>query len=90
MAPLGDNLRFVAFLNRATQKWSVYDATGNFKPEDIPLPPGQAVPDASEIGSLTELVPKEVYYFVVKEKQTAELNGNSMVFYRGNNILQWK
>lgn len=90
LAPLGDNLRFVAYLDRATQKWFVYDAAGDFKPEDIPLLPGQEVPDESEIGDLTELVPRNIYNFVVRENQTVELNGNEFIFYVGNNPLPWK
>ncbi len=90
MAPLGDNLRFVAYLERATQTWLVYDADGNFRPEDLPLPPGIGVPDASDIGDLTELTLGQLYTFVVHEGQTAEFNGNSIIFYEGGNLLQWK
>lgn len=90
LAPLGDNLRFVAYLDRATQKWFVYDATGHFQPEDIPLPPGMAVPDASDIGALTELVPGAIYTFVVDEGQTVELGGSPYIFYAGSNLLPWQ
>ena len=89
LAPLGDNLRFVAQLDRATQKWSVYDADGNFTPDDLPLLPGMERPDASQISSLTELVQGRVYSFFVHENQTAELNGRSFTLYQGNNPLPW-
>lgn len=90
LAPLGDNLLLVAYLDRANQKWFVYDATGDFKPEDIPLPPGMGVPEASEIGALSELEPGEIYTFVVNENQTVELGGNSFTFYEGGNLQAWK
>ena len=90
LAPLGDNLRFVAYLDRATQKWFVYDATGDFRPEDIPLPPGMAVPDASDIGALTELEPGEVYTIVLNENQTVELNGNSYSIFADGDFLVWR
>ena len=90
LAPLGGNLLLVAYLDRATQTWQGYDATGDFKPEDIPLPPGMQVPDASEVGILTELVPGTVYTFVVNEEQAVELNGNSYNFYSGGNLIAWR
>ena len=90
LAPLGDNLRFVAYLDRATQKWFVYDATGDFKPEDIPLPPGMTVPDASDIGALTELEPGEVYTIVLNENQVVVLNGNSYNIFADGDFLVWK
>ena len=90
LAPLGDNLRFVVYLDSATQSFFVYDADGNFTIEDLPLPPGMETPDPSGIGDLTELVPDTVYTFVVKEKQTIELNGRTETFYQGGNFLVWK
>lgn len=90
LAPLGDNLRFVVYLDRATQSLFVYDADGSFTIEDLPLPPGMDAPDPSGIGELTELMPSMVYTFVVKEKQTVELNGHTETFYAGGNFLQWK
>ena len=88
--PLGDNLRLVAYLDRATQTWQVYAPTGDFKPEDIPLPPGMEVPDASEIGVLTALMPGTIYTFVVKDDQTVELNSNSYTFYAGGQYTVWR
>ena len=90
LAPLGDNLLFVAYLDRATQTWQVYDPTGNFNPEDIPLPPGMAVPDASEIGALTELEPGEIYTIVLNENTTVELNGNSYTMFADGDFLVWQ
>ena len=90
LAPLGDNLRLIAYLDRATQSWKVYAPTGDFKPEDIPLPPGMAAPDASDIGALTELEPGEIYTIVLNENQAVELNGNSYNIYANSDFLVWK
>ena len=90
LAPLGDNLRFVVYLDSATQSFFVYDADGSFKPEDIPAPPGMEIPDASAIGVLTELVPDEIYIFVLNEKQTVELAGNSYTIYPNGDYVPWK
>ena len=90
LAPLGDNLRFVAYLDRATQRWLIFDATGNFKPEDLPLTPQMETPDASDIEILTELEPRGIYTFVVNENHTVELGGISYTFYKGSNLMVWK
>ena len=90
LASLGDNLLFVAYFDRATQGWSVYDASGTFTPDQLPLPPGATAPDPADIGTLTELVLEEIYSFVVKDQQSADLNGVSTILYRGTNLLQWK
>ena len=90
LAPLGDNLRFVVYLDRETQTFKVYDADGNFTIDDLPLPPQTEAPDPSTIGELTELVSGQIYDFVVKEDQTVQLQGRSEVFYSGSNQLLWK
>ena len=90
LAPLGDNLLFVAYLVRETQTWQVYDATGNFKPEDIPLPPRMEIPDASDISALTELMPDEVYSIIVKEQQDVEFANFSRTLYKGRNDVAWR
>ena len=90
LAPLGDNLRFVAYLDRAIQKWFVYDATGDFKPEDLPLPPRAEAPDPSEIGALTELVTGQIYSFIVNEQQTAQFERFTEIFYAGRNDILWR
>ena len=90
MAPLGDNLLFVAYFNRATQMWSVYDANGNFSPDDLALLPGQEVPDISEIDGLTALKPNQIYSFHVSQEQTADLNNQPITFFPGSNPILWK
>ncbi len=90
LSPLGDNLLFVAYFDGATQGWSIYDASGTFSPDQLPLPPGGSAPDAADIGSITELVVGQIYNFVMREGQTAVLNERSITFYPKVNQLQWK
>ena len=89
VAPLGDNLQWVAHFDARTQSLSVYDPSGTFSPEKA-LPPGQDAPDPSEIGQLTVLVPRQIYLFWVEQKQTVELNGQSEDFWEGGNQILWK
>ena len=90
VAPLGNNLLFVAYLDRATQTWQVYDHSGEFKPEDILLPPGMTVPRESDIVALTELIPDEVYIFELIDEQTVEMNGNEYTIYAGGDYVVWR
>ena len=90
LAPLGDNLHWVSYQDRATKKWLVYDATGNFNPEHLPLLPDMETPDSSDIGLLTELEPEGIYIFLVNEGQTVQLGGISYTFYRGSNPIAWR
>ena len=90
LAPLGDNLRFVATVDTETQRWLIYDSTGDFTPEDIYLFSHKGTPPASEIGVLTELKTGWFYIFVVNENQTVELGGISYTFYRGSNPIAWR
>ena len=89
LAPLGDNLLWVAYFDGATQTLSAYDPNGTFKPEDA-LPPGLSVPDPSEIGELTELVSLRIYNVKVSEDMEVELNGASVTLYAGLNSLFWR
>ena len=89
LAPLGDNLLWVAHFDNRTQSLSVYDPSGTFSPEKA-LPPGQDVPDPSEIGQLTALVPRQIYLFWVEKKETVELNGQTETFWEGRNDILWK
>lgn len=89
LAPLGDNLLWVAYFDGATQTLSAYDPNGTFMPEDA-LPPGLSVPDPSEIGELTELVSLRIYNVKVSEGMEVELNGASVTLYAGLNSLFWR
>ena len=89
LAPLGDNLLWVAHFDSRTQTLSAYDPSGTFSPEKA-LPPGQDVPDPSEIGQLTSLVSGQVYMLLVSENQTVELNGRTENFFQGANQIFWR
>ncbi len=90
LAALGDNLLWVAHFDRATQKWSVYDASGAFTPDSLPIPNKENIPDASEIAALIILVPEKIYSIAAREKQTVEFDGRSFTLYPGANPMQWK
>ena len=90
LAPLGNNLIWVAHYDNATRGWSVYDPSSTLSPEDLPLPPGQAAPDAASIGLLTELIPNKLYWVSVTNEQTVKLGELEVVFKPPFSILQWK
>ena len=89
LAALGDNLLFVTYFDNRTQGWMVYDPSGTFTPDQLPIPPQASVPDESEIGALTELVSKTIYNIKVREDQTVPVNGNPFTFYAGTNPILW-
>lgn len=84
---MGDNLLWVAHFDNRTQSLSAYDPSGTFSPE-MALPPGTEVPDASEVGQLTELVSGRIYFFWVAQNQTADIDGYTREFYKGQAV--WK
>lgn len=88
LAPLGGNLQWVAHFSNSTKEWSVYDPSGTFSPELLPLA-GQDVPDASDINSLTELTPKQIYWVMLNEAQSAVLGGVSRNFTANLNPVVW-
>lgn len=91
LAPLGDNLLWVAHFENSTKEWSVYDPSGTFSPDMLPLA-GQEIPDASDIGELSALVvssPKQIYWLMVSESQTAVLGGLSRNLVSGLNGVPW-
>ena len=88
LAPLGDNLLWVAHFDNATKEWSVYDPSGTFSPDLLPLV-GQDVPDASAIGELSALVPRQIYWLMVSDAQTAVLGGVSRNLVSGLNGVPW-
>ena len=89
MAPLGDNLLWVAHYDNSTQRLSVYDPSGTFSPEMV-LPPGQEPADASEIATLTSLMPGQIYFLSVEQSQTVDLRGNPFTFNKGVEFLLWR
>ena len=88
LAPLGNNLLWVAHFDNATKEWSVYDPSGTFSPDLLPLV-GQDVPDASAIGELSALVPRQIYWLMVSDAQTAVLGGVSRNLVSGLNGVPW-
>ena len=86
LAPLGDNLLWVAYIEAATQRMFAYDPSGTFSPEKA-APPGVPVPDPSDVSPLTEVQPNNVHTVTVKENQTAELRGRMFNLYSGNNFI---
>ncbi len=88
LAPLGDNLLWVAHFDNITKEWSVYDPSGTFSPDSLPLV-GQDVPDASSIGELSALVPRQIYWLMMSDAQTAVLGGVSRTLVSGLNGVPW-
>ncbi len=88
LAPLGDSLLWVAHFDNATKLWSVYDPSGTFSPDMLPLV-GQDVPDASSIGELSALDTRQIYWLMVSEAQTAVLGGVSRTLVLGLNGVPW-
>ena len=74
---MGDNLLWVAHYDNASGQWSVYDPSGTFSLEMLPLPPGQSADDATPLSSITSLVSGQIYSLMVSEDQTAVLGGVS-------------
>ena len=89
LAPLGDNLLWVAHYNNATGEWSIYDPSGTLSPEVLPLPPGQSTEDLGPLAAISQLVPGQIYWLNVKEAQTAVLGGKSRPLGAGLNPVPW-
>ena len=88
LAPLGDNLLWVAHFSNKTKNWSVYDPSGTFSPEMLPLA-GQDVPDASEIDEISGLVSRQIYWVMLSEAQGAVLAGVSRSFPADLSAVVW-
>lgn len=90
LAPLGDNLLWAAHYDNATGQWSVYDPSGTFSPEMLPLPPGQSAEGITSFLSINRLVPGQIYSLMVREDQTAVLGGVSRTLRGGTiNLFRW-
>ncbi len=90
LAPLGDNLIWVAHYDNATQNLFVYDPSGTFSPDVLPLPPGVSVDDPSAIGSLSELVTGKIYWIMAGKEQKVQLGGQELTISSGLNFLSWR
>lgn len=92
LAPLGDNLQWVAFFDNRTQGWSIYDPSGTFTIDAlIPIsPPGLTIPEeTTDLSALTELVPGSLYLVSVVEWQDPVLGGEIIPLVPGVNYVAW-
>ena len=89
LAPLGDNLLWVAHYDNPTGQWSVYDPSGTSSPDSLPLPPGQSAPSPSSIGALTHVVPRKVYWMNISRDATVTLGGTARTLTAGINSVSW-
>ena len=87
-APLGSNLRWVAFYDAEMRTWPVYDPSGSFSPDQLVLP--FAAPDSSSIRDLTHIVAGGIYFVAVEQPQEVTLRGRSHNFkVAGVNQVVW-
>ena len=87
-APLGSNLRWVAFYDSEVQDWLLYDPNGTFSPDQLVTPTGS--PDPNTAGSLTHMEAGQVYQVAVTNTQTVSLGGRSRSLTGGGyNFVLW-
>ena len=87
-APLGSNLRWVAFFDGEVQDWLLYDPNGTFSPTELVTPFGS--PDPNTIGVLTHIESGEIYNVSVTNTQTVTLGGRSRNLSGGGyNLVPW-
>ena len=89
LSPLGDNLLWVAHYDNPTGRISVYDPSGAFSPESLPLPPDLSLDDASSLPALTHLVAGKIYFVAVIEQQQVVLGNEIRNLTAGVNIITW-
>ena len=61
LAPLAGKLDWVAHFSNVTKGWSVHDPSGTFLQSDLAA--NRGISDGSQVGSLTDLVSGEIYWF---------------------------
>ena len=83
---LSDNLLWVANFDPGNQRWTVYDPSGTFTPDQLMPAGGGVLPNRSSIGELTHLDPGGVYH--LKVTRTANLSGQTL--YAGTNLILWE
>ena len=87
-APLGSNLRWVAYFDSEAQEWLLYDPSGTFSPTELMTPAGS--PDPNTAGVLTQMVDLEIYYVGITNDQTATLGGRARNLRVGRlNFFPW-
>ena len=89
LSPLGNNLLWVAHYDNPTGQISVYDPSGEFSPEALPLPPDLSLDDASSLPALTHLVSGKIYFVAVIEQQQVVLGNEIRNLTAGVNFLTW-
>ena len=89
LSPLGDNLLWVAHYDNPTGRISVYDPSGAFSPEALPLPPDLSIDNASSLPALTHLVSGKIYFVAVSEQQQVVLGNEIRNLTAGVNFLTW-
>ena len=87
LAPLGDNLLWVAHYDNPTATWSVYDPSDTFSPSELPFPGGA---DSGPIGDLTHMVHGAIYWIKVIEEQTVTLGGVPVTLDAGVNLITFE
>ena len=87
LAPLGDNLLWVAHHDNATGTWSLYDPSGTFSLSELP-PNGRSY--SGPITDLTHLFHGAIYVIKVAEEQTVALGGVPYTLYAGVNIITFE
>lgn len=89
LSPLGDNLLWVAHYDNPTGQISVYDPSGAFSPEALPLPPDLSINNASSLPAITHLVSGKIYFVAVIEQQQVALGNEIRNLTAGVNFLTW-
>ena len=87
-----DNLLFIAHWDEDAQRWLVHDVAGEFTPDQLTPPPGEAVPSNPEIGTLNELEQGKLYDFHVDSNQIVNIVKGEMgdwYFNPGVNFITW-
>ncbi len=92
MAPLGDNLLWVATFDNATKSWALYDPNNTYTPEQLTTPRGPG-PNRDDMTELSLVIPGAIYYVNVSENVTVALGGKErdlgVVDGNGVNIFPW-
>ena len=89
LAPLGDDLLWVAHYDAETQVLSVYDPSRTFSVDKI-FPPVEELPTVLRIDRLTDLASDEIYSIGIRQGQTFTLQGSEVALYSGTNFVHWK
>lgn len=88
LAPVGSNLKWVAYLDNATKRWALYDPTNTFEVKFLPSfarPPQ----DLSAYLPLTQIESGKAYYIYVDSDATHEIGGKEYSFKSGVNAIGW-